>query len=83
MAAIDKANELERIDPRSFTGSLHTLPLTSGEGVTWNCAVDDEISNQRPNCDPTWNGGDFGTASAAPVFGPHRAVRSKFGQSRE
>ncbi len=59
MAAIDKANELERIDPRSFTGSLHTLPLTSGEGVTWNCAVDDEISNQRPNCDPTWNGGDL------------------------
>ena len=32
----------------------------SGPGVTWNCATDDEISNQSPNCVLQWGGGDFG-----------------------
>ena len=36
----------------------------SGEGVTWKCAVDTEISNQQTNCNPTWLGGDFVPATA-------------------
>jgi hypothetical protein len=39
----------------------------SGAGVTWNCAVDTDIANLRPDCDPRWNGGTFGPATAAPV----------------
>ena len=40
----------------------------SGPGVTWNCATDDEISNQSPNCILQWGGGNFGTATASPVI---------------
>ena len=40
----------------------------NGPGVTWNCASDDDISNQQPNCDPEWDGGDFGPATAAPII---------------
>ena len=36
--------------------------------MTWNCATDDEIGNQQPNCDPTWDGGTFGPATAPPVL---------------
>ena len=39
----------------------------TGPGVTWRCAVDAEIANQATDCDPTWNGGTFGPATAAPV----------------
>ena len=38
----------------------------SGAGVTWKCAIDSEISNQKTDCDPTWDGGNFGPASADP-----------------
>ena len=41
----------------------------SGPGVTWNCAIDAEIANQATDCDPRWNGGTFGPATAASV--PH------------
>ena len=41
----------------------------SGPGVTWNCAIDAEIANQRTDCDPEWDGGDFGPATALSV--PH------------
>jgi hypothetical protein len=37
----------------------------SGPGVTWNCAIDVEIANQRTNCAARWRGGDFGPATAA------------------
>jgi hypothetical protein len=40
----------------------------SGPGVTWNCAQDTEIANQATDCDPRWNGGTFGPATAAPVL---------------
>ncbi len=40
----------------------------NGPGVTWNCAVDDEISNQQPDCSLQWNGGNFGPATAPPVL---------------
>ncbi|MGH6947169.1 MAG: hypothetical protein ACREDZ_07550 [Kiloniellales bacterium] len=40
----------------------------SGPGVTWNCAEDAEIANQQTDCDPEWNGGDFGSATADPVL---------------
>jgi hypothetical protein len=40
----------------------------SGPGVTWNCTEDAEIANQQTDCDPTWDGGDFGPATAAPVL---------------
>ena len=41
----------------------------SGPGVTWNCAADAEIANQATDCDPRWNGGTFGPATAPSV--PH------------
>ena len=41
----------------------------SGPGVTWNCAEDAEIANQATDCDPRWNGGTFGPATAPSV--PH------------
>ncbi len=31
----------------------------TGEGTTWKCAIDSDISNQQTNCDPIWIGGDF------------------------
>jgi hypothetical protein len=40
----------------------------SGPGVTWNCAEDAEIANQQTDCDPEWDGGAFGPATAAPVL---------------
>ena len=40
----------------------------SGPGVTWNCAEDAEIANERTDCAPKWNGGNFGPATAAPVL---------------
>ena len=39
-----------------------------GPGVTWKCAIDAEIANQQPNCDPKWNGGDFGAATAEGIL---------------
>jgi hypothetical protein len=39
----------------------------SGSGVTWDCAVDANVANQKPDCSARWNGGDFGPATAAPV----------------
>ena len=40
----------------------------SGEGVTWKCEVDTEIANQKADCDPKWDGGLFGPATALPVL---------------
>jgi hypothetical protein len=40
----------------------------SGPGVTWNCAEDAEIANQQIDCDPEWDGGNFGAATADPVL---------------
>ena len=31
----------------------------TGSGTTWNCAIDTEIEDQNPDCDPQWNGGNF------------------------
>jgi hypothetical protein len=39
----------------------------TGLGVTWACATDTEIANQRADCDPRWTGGTFGPATALPV----------------
>ena len=39
----------------------------NGLGVTWKCAIDTEIANQNADCDPKWNGGDFGPATSPPV----------------
>ncbi|MGI9491278.1 MAG: kelch repeat-containing protein, partial [Geminicoccaceae bacterium] len=39
----------------------------NGQGVTWKCAVDDEIGNQQTNCNSTWDGGDIGAATAPSV----------------
>ncbi len=30
-----------------------------GPGVTWKCAIDSEVSNQKADCDPKWNGGNY------------------------
>jgi hypothetical protein len=40
----------------------------SGAGVTWKCAVDAQIANQKQDCDPAWDGGSFGAATADPVI---------------
>jgi hypothetical protein len=40
----------------------------AGPGVTWTCASDSDIGNQRPDCRPFWRGGDFGPATARPVI---------------
>lgn len=41
----------------------------SGPGVTWACATDEEIANQRPDCpDGEWNGGEFGSATGPAVL---------------
>lgn len=37
-----------------------------GAGVTWNCAVDADNSDENADCDPAWNGGEYEpTASAS------------------
>jgi hypothetical protein len=35
----------------------------TGSGVTWNCAIDTDISNTQANCNPRWNGGNFGVST--------------------
>ncbi|MCI0489398.1 MAG: hypothetical protein L0229_22625, partial [Blastocatellia bacterium] len=37
----------------------------TGEGVTWECAKDTNISNHAPDCAMQWNGGDFAVAATA------------------
>lgn len=44
-----------------------TATRGNGPGVTWACATDSEIANQRVDCTPRWNGGTFGPATALPV----------------
>jgi hypothetical protein len=39
----------------------------NGPGVTWNCATDAEIANQATDCDPEWDGGDFGAVADSVV----------------
>jgi hypothetical protein len=48
-------------------GSQPTFRGT-GEGVTWNCAKDSNITNQNDDCTSQWNGGTFAAATAAPVL---------------
>lgn len=36
----------------------------TGAGVTWNCAIDTDISDSSSQCSPRWNGGTFGAATA-------------------
>ena len=31
----------------------------TGQGATWNCATDNNISNYSPDCNPRWGGGGF------------------------
>jgi hypothetical protein len=38
--------------------------LGTGSGVTWNCAVDTDISNNAKNCGTSWNGGKFGSVAS-------------------
>lgn len=40
----------------------------TGEGVTWKCAKDANISNQNDDCTAAWNGGAFAAATAASVL---------------
>jgi len=40
----------------------------SGEGVTWRCASDSDISNQQADCASPWDGGAFASATAAGVL---------------
>jgi Tol biopolymer transport system component len=40
----------------------------TGSGVTWNCAIDDEISDHSADCVQLWNGGTFGPATAPSVL---------------
>ncbi len=36
----------------------------NGDGVTWKCAIDTDIANQKTDCNPVWIGGDFAPATA-------------------
>jgi hypothetical protein len=40
----------------------------AGGGVTWKCAKDSDIHNQRTDCATPWNGGSFAAATAAGVL---------------
>ena len=40
----------------------------TGSGVTLNCAVDEDISNKKPDPGVLWNGGDFTDAAGPPVI---------------
>jgi hypothetical protein len=40
----------------------------AGGGVTWHCAQDVDIANQRPNCSPLWNGGNYSPATSPGVL---------------
>lgn len=40
----------------------------TGEGVTWACAKDTDISNHATDCASQWNGGTFAAATAAGVL---------------
>jgi len=40
----------------------------TGSGVTWNCAIDNEISDHSADCVQLWNGGTFGPATAPSVL---------------
>jgi hypothetical protein len=39
----------------------------SGPGVTWACAADSQIANQRADCDLPWDGGTFEPPTALSV----------------
>ncbi len=39
----------------------------TGEGVTWNCAIDTNIANHRADCHPKWRGGTFEATSSDQV----------------
>jgi len=40
----------------------------TGSGVTWNCAIDTNIKNNKANCNPKWNGGNFGVFATDTVI---------------
>ena len=45
-------------------GKAYGLPNSektrgTGSGVTWTCAIDSVIENQKADCTPTWGGGNF------------------------
>lgn len=43
--------------------------LGTGEGITWNCAIDSDISNTSKECKERWKGGDKAPAPpTAPSF---------------
>jgi hypothetical protein len=50
-----------------FVGGGPTIRGT-GPGVTWHCATDDDISNQKPDSPALWNGGTFAAATAPAVL---------------
>ncbi|MGH6691927.1 MAG: choice-of-anchor Q domain-containing protein [Gammaproteobacteria bacterium] len=61
------------VDFAEGNGKIAGLPGSqstrgNGAGVTWNCAVDANIANLRPDCASRWNGGTFGAATAASVL---------------
>lgn len=39
-----------------------------GSGVTWNCPIDSDISNNQDDCTNQWNGGSFTPASTSTVL---------------
>ena len=47
----------------------------TGEGVTWNCAIDTNIANHRADCHPKWRGGTFEATSSDQVFSRGRRQR--------
>lgn len=39
----------------------------SGDGITWSCAIDSNITNHQQNCATDWNGGSLATRTAPTV----------------
>ncbi|MEK6968500.1 MAG: Ig-like domain-containing protein, partial [Nanoarchaeota archaeon] len=39
-----------------------------GSGITWSCAIDTDISNNKADCKPTWDGGVVALPSAPGVL---------------
>ncbi|MBI2549170.1 VCBS repeat-containing protein, partial [Candidatus Woesearchaeota archaeon] len=56
-------------------GVGHSPPIIgNGSGVTWHCAVDEDIANHRIDCDTPWNGGTFGPATTPGVLHPYNVT---------
>lgn len=48
-------------------GAHRVTTAWTEKGATWNCAIDTKPGNNRADCNPPWNGGDFVAQATATV----------------